>query len=190
MIWCKTPPSKTIDYIENVFINSNPDHSCTLSDRIYVEAIGYSSTGSMLTADQRPIDERQFTVDKINEYIEGKTLEYFCLKCYETNTIALIPMEEQLFRIEQRLKAIELILKTVRCRSIWLVNQLLNRINSLIYPIQFSFWFIARNWSVPFMLMLIVFAFTLIASWINYTMQVSSHHASTKNPPEYNSTNS
>jgi hypothetical protein len=84
-----------------------------LSDRIYVEAIAYCPLDPTLTADHRPVDERQFTVDKINEYIEGKAMEYFCLKCYETNTIALIPMEEQLFRMEQRLKAIELILKTV-----------------------------------------------------------------------------
>lgn len=91
------------------------EHTCTLVDRIYVEAIAYKSNKIGPNVDRNSIDEQQFTVDQINEYIEGKTMEYFCLKCYETNTIALIPMEEQLFRIEQRLKSIELIFKTVSC---------------------------------------------------------------------------
>lgn len=61
----------------------------------------------------KKFDTNVFNQDSLLKYLDNKEPEYFCLKCYETNVFSLIPIEEQLFRIEKKLKEIENLLKKV-----------------------------------------------------------------------------
>ena len=95
------------------------DHPCTLSDRIYVEAIEYINS-KQIELDRngkiKKSDNTLFTQGSLLKYLENKQPEYFCMKCYETNVFSLIPMEEQLFRLEKKLRNIESLLKEVSRR--------------------------------------------------------------------------
>ena len=95
------------------------DHPCTLSDRIYVEAIEYLNSNQIELDSKgkiKKLDNTLFTQEALLKYLENKQPEYFCLKCYETNVCSVIPMEEQLFRVEKKLRHIESLLKEVRQR--------------------------------------------------------------------------
>jgi hypothetical protein len=76
-------------------------------------------------------DNTIFTQDALSKYLDNKQPEFFCLKCYETNVFSLIPMEEQLFRIERKLKDIEKLLKRVNI----LKNLLSDPLTMIIYQL-------------------------------------------------------
>lgn len=82
-----------------------------------MEAIEYLNSKQVeLDADGKikKSDNTLFAQEALLKYLENKQPEYFCMKCYETNVYSLIPMEEQLFRVEKKLRSIESLLKEVR----------------------------------------------------------------------------
>lgn len=82
-----------------------------------MEAIEYFNSKQVeLDADGKikKSDNTLFAQEALLKYLENKQPEYFCMKCYETNVYSLIPMEEQLFRVEKKLRSIESLLKEVR----------------------------------------------------------------------------
>ena len=55
----------------------------------------------------KKFDTTLFNQESLFKYLEHKKPEYFCMKCYETNVLSLVPIEEQLFKLERKLKDIE-----------------------------------------------------------------------------------
>ncbi|RWS29552.1 hypothetical protein B4U80_13646 [Leptotrombidium deliense] len=90
---------------QRVEIINTTDHPSCISDRVYIEAIIYDKDLSSTTS------------ENILDLFGEKSVDFYCLKCYETNDLALIPMQEEMFRVEQRLKAMDCALKSVRTES-------------------------------------------------------------------------
>ena len=79
------------------------DHPATISDRMFIEAVALQNFFSKDESD----------MEKEMSSFEDKNVEYYCLRCYETSTLALMPMQEHLFKLEQQLAMMDSLLNKV-----------------------------------------------------------------------------